>query len=180
MLLNNKEGKVMGKYLILRLFIMSLLAVISSQEPSMAKTETGSLIQSTSPSSTHYDTNINTNISIHYEMTIHIPSKNIKISHDMESLVGTTVSQAVESIYKVSHGLVCADPRDIACINDLCQDPYKEKWWIIKVNGNVQNYSSQSRLAEGDVLELVYTEKEFYPVAHVSLQDWILSYDKER
>lgn len=91
----------------------------------------------------------------------------------MTVIAGATVSQALETAYDVKHGLVCCDSRDIWAINGLAVDPYQEKWWIIKVNGNTQNVSSTTKLRDGDVVELVYLEKEFYPTAHVRLEDWV-------
>ncbi len=90
----------------------------------------------------------------------------------IELPVGSTISQALEAIAKVKHGLVCCDSRDIQCIDDLCGDPYKGKYWLIKVNGNSQNYSSHSRLSPGDVVELEFVTG---PPAHLPLKDWLLS-----
>lgn len=87
---------------------------------------------------------------------------------------GATVNDALEAVANIKHGVVCCDSRDIQCINGLCQDPYHDAWWVIKVNGNSQNHSSHSRLSPGDVVELIYSKK----LEHQALQDWLLSFSK--
>lgn len=86
-----------------------------------------------------------------------------------------TVSQALEAVYPVKHGFVCFSEKDIQCINGLCGDGLS--YWSIRVNGNQQNYSSQSHLTEGDVLEVVYVQSG--EPSHVSLDQWISSYTKK-
>ena len=89
---------------------------------------------------------------------------------------GATINEAVESIARVKHGLVCSDSRDILCIDDICGNPYKGTYWLIKVNGNSQNYSSHSQLQSGDVVELTYTGQ----TDHQRLEEWFLSSSKGR
>lgn len=96
----------------------------------------------------------------------------LKQIQSIELPEGSTINEALEAVTKIKHGVVCCDNRDIQCINDLCQDPYKNEWWVIKVNGNSQNYSSHSRLSPGDVVELVWTGK----IEHRRLQEWLLSF----
>ena len=100
----------------------------------------------------------------------------IVLSHtqSLELPLGATVNNAVESVAKIKYGVVCSDNRDIQCINGLCQDPYKNYWWVIKVNGNSQNYSSHSRLSPGDVVELFYSGR----IEHRRLREWLLSFSK--
>lgn len=83
-----------------------------------------------------------------------------------------SVSQALEVVYPVKHGFVCFSEKDIQCINGLCGDGLS--YWSIRVNGNQQNYSSQSHLTEGDVLEVAYVQSG--ESSHVSLDQWISSY----
>lgn len=104
---------------------------------------------------------------------VEIPSQRYVFRHHVTAFHGSTVSQVLESAYVVKHGLVCCDSRDIWAINGLAVDPYQEKWWIIKVNGNSQNTSSQTKVYDGDTVELIYEEKTFYPATHVRLEDWI-------
>lgn len=121
------------------------------------------------------------NLSEKLQMMSSIPVKTIHVkliimgqSHYMELPNGCTINEALEAIAEVKHGVVCCDNRDVQCINGLCQDPYKNEWWVIKVNGNSQNYSSHSRLSPGDVVELVWTGK----IEHRRLQEWLLSFSK--
>ena len=106
-------------------------------------------------------------------LLIEIPASGLLFRHHLSVPIGTTVSQALETAYTVKHGVVCCDSRDIWAINGLAVDPYKEKWWIIKVNGNTQNTSSTRKLVDGDIVELVYMENALNPVAHIRLEDWI-------
>ena|SRR3990167_5726092 len=106
-------------------------------------------------------------------LVVEIPASRLNFRHHLEIPINSTVSQAVEFVYPVKHGVVCCDSRDIRAINGLEIDPYQEKWWVIKINGNMQNSSSQSKLKDGDVAELVYLEKEYNPTAHVRLEDWV-------
>lgn len=105
-------------------------------------------------------------------LLVEIPGSKLLFRHHLSLPEGSTVSQALESVYAVKHAVVCCDSRDIWSVNGLAADPYKEKWWIIKVNGNTQNTSSTRKLSDGDVVELVYMENALHPVAHVRLEDW--------
>lgn len=84
-----------------------------------------------------------------------------------------SVNQALSAVYSVEHGFICFSEKDIRCINDVCGH-LPDSYWSIKVNGNEQNYSSQSHLTEGDVLELTYVQSG--EPTHVSLREWISSY----
>lgn len=106
-------------------------------------------------------------------LVVSIPSSKLRFRHHIGIFDGATVSDALESTYDVKHGVVCCDSRDIWAVNGLASDPYKQKWWIIKINGNTQNVSSTAKLKNGDVVELEYKEDAFYPVAHVRLEEWV-------
>lgn len=106
-------------------------------------------------------------------LLVEIPGSKLLFRHHLDLIEGSTVSQALETVYTVKHGLVCCDSRDIFAINGLAVDPYQEKWWIIKVNGNAQNSSSTRKLTDHDVVELIYMENATHPVAHVHLEDWV-------
>jgi len=84
-----------------------------------------------------------------------------------------TVIEALGAVYTIEQGFVCYSPKDIVCINDVCGN-LPDSYWKIKVNGNEQNYSSQSHLTEGDVLEVVYVQSG--EPSHVSLDQWLSSY----
>ena len=60
-------------------------------------------------------------------------------------------------------------------INGLAMDPYKEKWWVVLINGNMQNSSSRTVLKNGDIVEWRYDEKAGYEAAHVRLEDWVIN-----
>lgn len=85
---------------------------------------------------------------------------------------GSTVSQVLDSHYKVHNSKVCASDQDIWAINGIPTIP-GDSFWVIKVNGNTQNVSSQTALFESDVLELVYMTKEQYQAEHQYLQRWL-------
>lgn len=107
------------------------------------------------------------------DLYIEIPSERLTFRHHITIAQGSTVSQVLEAAYTVKHGLVCCDSRDIWSVNGLAVDPYTQKWWIIKVNGNRQNTSSRTKVYDGDVIELVYEESAGYPASHVRLEDWV-------
>lgn len=106
-------------------------------------------------------------------LLVEIPASKLLFRHHLTVPAESTVSQALETVYEVRHGVVCCDSRDIFAVNGLAIDPYKEKWWIIKVNKNTQNSSSTRKLSDGDIVELVYMENALHPVAHVHLEDWV-------
>lgn len=106
-------------------------------------------------------------------LVVSVPASKLRFRHHIGIFQGATVSDALESTYDVKHGVVCCDSRDIWAINGLAVDPYRQKWWIIKINGNTQNASSTAKLKDGDVVELEYKEDAFYPVAHVRLEEWV-------
>lgn len=95
---------------------------------------------------------------------------------NIECFPGADIGSVLERAYPVRRGQVCADPIGIQCINNVCQDLDKHKYWEIRLNGNVQNTSSHSRLTEGDVLELIYVQDEAYRPTHVDLETWLSSY----
>lgn len=117
----------------------------------------------------------NQKISMPITLYIRIPSNNVSLKYELVIPQSSTVGQAVESVAKVGHGVVCCDNRDIKSINGLANDPYHNAWWTIRVNGNLQNYSSHSHLEPWDVVELVYSSR---PASHQRLQEWLLSFSK--
>ena len=88
----------------------------------------------------------------------------------------STVCQVLHSYYRIIQKKVCCNSTDIWAINGVETVP-GESFWVIKVNGNSQNYSSQSSLTEGDVLELVYMKKAQY-VEHQYLSKWLSEEEK--
>lgn len=106
-------------------------------------------------------------------MFIRIPGQGLNFSHFLALWPGTTAGGAAEAVYKVEHGLVCCDSRDIRGINGLKVDPRKDKWWIVKVNGNRQNSSARTILNDGDIVEWIYDENEGYLPKHIRLKDWV-------
>lgn len=85
---------------------------------------------------------------------------------------GSTVSQVLDSNYDIHHSKVCASQNDIWSINGIPTVP-GESFWVIKVNGNSQNVSSQTALFESDVLDLVYMTKLEYQAEHQYLERWL-------
>jgi len=83
---------------------------------------------------------------------------------------GSTVNQVLYGYYEVVNKKVCCNEHDIWSINGI--ETTSDSFWVIKVNGNSQNYSSQSTLNEGDILELTYLSKEQYE-NHLALESWI-------
>lgn len=112
---------------------------------------------------------------MHVTMRFKIPGNATNLEYDLRIPKESTINQAVEAVAKVEHGLVCCDSRDIKSINGIANDPYRQTWWTIRVNGNQQNYSSHSHLLPGDVVELAYGPG---PVSHLQLRDWLLSFSK--
>lgn len=94
-------------------------------------------------------------------------------NHHLAVAPGTLVIDALKMAYNVDQGLVCCDSRDVKGINGLLVDPHKEKWWVVRINGNMQNASSRSKLNDGDVVEWIYEEKDFYEPKHIRLEDWV-------
>ena len=80
-----------------------------------------------------------------------------------------TVNTYLERRYSIKHGFVCQSKNDILCINDFCGD--SEYYWAIILNGNEQNTSINSILAEGDELELVYRSRK--ESSHENLRKWL-------
>ena len=77
--------------------------------------------------------------------------------------------------YEVVNKKVCCNNTDIWSINGIETVP-GESFWVIKVNGNSQNSSSQTQLFDGDSLEIVYMSKQDYE-SHLSLENW---FEEER
>lgn len=109
------------------------------------------------------------------DLYVTVPAQRLIFHHELKLDTGTTAGGAAEAVYKVEHGLVCCDSRDVKAINGLAVDPYKEKWWIVLVNGNRQNTSSRTVLHEGDKVEWRYDEKTGYDPAHIRLEDWLIN-----
>ena len=107
------------------------------------------------------------------ELFVTIPSERLKFRHALDLDPGTTAAGAAKVAYKIEQGLVCCDSRDVKSINGLAMDPYKEKWWVVLVNGNMQNSSPRTVLKSGDIVEWRYDEKAGYEAAHVRLEDWV-------
>lgn len=110
---------------------------------------------------------------INVELFVEIPSERLVFRHELKLDAGTTASGAAKAAYKVEQGLVCCDSRDVKAINGLAMDPYKEKWWTVRINGNMQNASPRTILKDGDKVEWRYEEKHGYEAAHVRLEDWV-------
>lgn len=106
-------------------------------------------------------------------LRISIPSQRLVFAHQLKLLRGMTASQAVESVYNIQRGLVCCDARDVKAINGLTIDPYTGKWWVVRVNGNMQNSSPRTELKDGDTVEWEYEEAPGSPPAHTRLEDWV-------
>ena len=107
------------------------------------------------------------------ELFVTIPSERLRFRHELDLDPGTTAAGAAKAAYKIEQGLVCCDARDVKSINGLAMDPYKEKWWVVLINGNMQNSSPRTVLKNGDVVEWRYEEKAMYEAAHVRLEDWV-------
>ena len=106
-------------------------------------------------------------------IVVEVPASRLRFRHAIEIPLGSRAVDALRSVYNVEQGLVCCDARDVRAINGLAVDPHREKWWVLKVNGNTQNTSSQTVLGDGDLLEAVYLEDEKYATGHVRLEDWV-------
>lgn len=110
---------------------------------------------------------------IKIDLYVTIPASRLTFRHALELAPGTTAVGAAKAAYKVEQGLVCCDSRDVKAINGLAMDPYKDKWWVVLINGNMQNSSPRTILKSGDVVEWRYEEKKSYDAAHVRLEDWV-------
>lgn len=150
---------------LLALAYLSVPAIASESKPSV--TPASSMLAGF----TTHQKEVGSPISV--QLFVRIPSQKLVFSHPLSVLPGTTAAQAVESFYKVEHGLVCCDSRDVKTINGLSIDPPNEKWWVVMVNGNKQNTSSRTVLKEGDTVEWVYDEKSGYDPKHIRLEDWV-------
>lgn len=106
-----------------------------------------------------------------------IPVSRLVFRHELVTPIGQTAGGLVASAYKVDRGLVCCDSRDVKSINGIAVDPYSEKWWVVLVNGNKQNSSSRTVLADGDTVEWRFDEKTGYDPMHVRLEDWVVNAD---
>lgn len=104
---------------------------------------------------------------------IEIPESRLIFRHVLEVAGGTTASGLAAVAYKVDRGLVCCDSRDVKGINGLMVDPYQEKWWTVRINGNMQNSSPRTVLNDGDKVEWRYEESQAYQTAHVRLEEWV-------
>lgn len=151
----------------------TVLLVLLSAPPIFAAETLTVATQTTSKSTDHSARSSELVRVISVGVLIEIPAQRLLFRHHLSVVEGSTVSQALESVYEVKHGLVCCDSRDIKTINGLSVDPYQDKWWIIKVNGNRQNTSSRTILKEGDIIEFIYEENPFYGAQHVRLEDWV-------
>ena len=110
---------------------------------------------------------------IQVELFVTIPADRLTFRHELKLDAGTTASGAAKAAYKIEQGLVCCDSRDVKTINGLAMDPHKEKWWVVLINGNMQNSSPRTILKDGDKVEWRYDEKKGYTPAHVRLEDWV-------
>ena len=110
---------------------------------------------------------------IEVELFVTIPSERLTFRHELKLDAGTSAAGAAKAAYKIEQGLVCCDSRDVKAINGLAMDPYKEKWWTVRINGNMQNSSPRTVLKDGDKVEWRYEEKQGYEAAHVRLEDWV-------
>lgn len=91
--------------------------------------------------------------------------KNIKIP------AGSSPVEALMAVTDIKQGLVCADSREVQCIHGTCWDPYKNKWWALRVNGNEQNSSpAGTKLYDGDVVEWVFVDRSW----HTDLKEWLI------
>lgn len=109
--------------------------------------------------------------SIAVKVRVEIKSKKFESYRTVSIVPGSTVGSVLAGISDVQLGKVCSSENDIWSINGI-PTVKDESFWVIKVNGNSQNYSSQSRLFEGDVLELEYLTKKEYE-NHKFLEEWI-------
>ena len=116
---------------------------------------------------------------IHVTLIMSVPASNLVKQNSVETFKGATASSVLEPLYTVEYGKVCADPKGVKSINGLAVDPVTDKWWWVKVNGNIQNSSAQTKLVEGDVVEWIYKENRSHKPNHVTLEEWVKSLDKK-
>ena len=111
-------------------------------------------------------------------LIVSAPASNAEIVHKLKLPKGSNAGDALRAVYDVETGLVCADSREVKCVNGLCVDPYTEKWWVVLVNGNIQNSSARSVLADDDVVEWRYEEAKWAEPSHVRLEEWVAKAQK--
>ena len=71
---------------------------------------------------------------------------------------GSTPKDAVSVLYPVKSGMVCCDTREVAEIDGVPIDAAKNRWWMVKVNGNGNVSPFHTKLQAGDRIEWLYTE----------------------
>lgn len=63
-----------------------------------------------------------------------------------------TVLEKLREKHEVTEGFVCYSPRDIRCIDGVCNTP--DKFWSITVNGNFKDYNSMSVVLPSDRVQV--------------------------
>lgn len=71
-----------------------------------------------------------------------------------------TVLEALKATHEVKTGFVCTSANDIQCIDGVCNRPSEHKYWTIEVNGNYQDFNSQSLVNPKDKVVLKFSSME--------------------
>lgn len=80
------------------------------------------------------------------------PMKVIEINTTNQAIV----LEIIKETHHVQTGMVCNSPHDIVCIDSVCNEPSRNKYWTIEVNGDYNHVNSQSVVRPQDKLVLKY------------------------
>ena len=78
------------------------------------------------------------------------------VRHEINPSSGITVLEAVRMEHQVKTGFVCFSENDIQCVDKLCQDPKRNLYWSINLNGDYSKVNSMTPLKQEDSLTLEY------------------------
>lgn len=67
-----------------------------------------------------------------------------------------TVLDALRSTHNVKTGFVCSSPRDIVCVDRVCNSNISGYYWTIEVNGEYETVNSQTLIQPSDQVVLKY------------------------
>lgn len=71
-----------------------------------------------------------------------------------------TILEALSVNHEVKTGFVCSSQKDIVCVDGLCNRPSEHKYWTIEVNGDYEDFNSQSVVRPSDQVVLKYASSK--------------------
>lgn len=111
---------------------------------------------------------------IRVQLVIRVPSQAVEFKGVATAFAGAKPVDILKGFADVETGLVCADAREVTCINGLCWNPHQGKYWSLRVNGDEQHSSPNGTiLRDGDLVEWVFVEDAFWAPSHIQLEDWL-------